>query len=57
MGLVNAFVVRDLRLVTTPEEWRQILGSDYAEDEEDANIVENLPADWTYKAMSKYNRA
>ena len=55
-GLINAFVVRDLRLVATPDLWKELLGADYAEDEEDSAIMQDLPYEWTKKATAKQRR-
>ena len=54
MGLINPFVVRDLRMVASRDLQAKLLGAEYGEDEEDATIVDELPSQWTYKAMAKY---
>ena len=52
-GLVNAFVLRDLRLVATPEQQTELLGAEYSEEAEYDMILGNLPEQWTRKDGSK----
>ena len=56
MGLINAFVVRDLRTLTSSDMCKDLLGLSYDEDEEDARIVQDLPYEWISKTMSKQRR-
>eukprot|EP00977_Amphora_coffeiformis_P008995 scaffold2039_cov183-Amphora_coffeaeformis.AAC.2 len=55
-GLINAFVVRDLRKVASSDSCKELLGASYAEEEEDTRIVQDLPYEWTSKAMAKQMR-
>lgn len=58
-GLVNTFLLRDLRLVTTTEQRQQLLGiDDYSEADDDdstdlENMLQTLPREWTYPSTER----
>jgi pentatricopeptide repeat protein len=49
-GLVNTFILRDLRLMTTIEQREPLLGIWDSEDTDIDDIIKSLPSKWTCKA-------